>query len=341
LSVHDFKRAAEKLRAWTSKPKQDESEDTAEAKLPENLTVHSPVHWPGFKNRFERNLNLALFMRSLKKVLHPDDPPTAVITTAAIPSDLAKARPDLNWVYYCVDDLSQWPGLDGESLLRLERDMLPHIKSFVSVSNNLQTRLGALGHDSTLITHGIDLEHWNIERRALGAAKPVALYWGHADRRLDSQVCLALADRLRLRMVGPQTDVDPLLREHPDIDWTGSVDYAQLPDEAARADVLVMPYADLAVTRAMQPLKLKEYLATGLPVIATPLPATEPWADTLDLSADPAEFAKLTFVRARTELDAAQANARKRLQQEGWSSKAHAFEDVFSKHAPECSEDKR
>lgn len=335
LSLHDFKRANEKLKAWVTKPKNDDTARDEAAPLPENLTVHSPIHWPGFKNRFERGLNLVLFMRSLKRIIKPSDPPTAIITTASIPADLAKARNDLNWVYYCVDDLSEWPGLDGESLLRLERDMLPHIKSFVSVSDNLKERLSALGHESTLITHGIDLDHWKIERRCLGSESPVALYWGHADRRLDTQACLALANQMRLRMVGPQTDVNPTLLEHPQIEWAGSVDYAKLPAEAANADVLVMPYADLPVTRAMQPLKLKEYLATGLPVIATPLPATEPWASALDLAAEPAEFARLALERATTDLPDSQKEARERLQHESWTNKSHAFEDAFLKHAPD------
>ena len=60
------------------------------------------------------------------------------------------------------------------------------------------------------------------------------------------------------------------------------VPYEELPSLAARATVLVMPYADLPVTRAMQPLKLKEYLATGKPVVVRALPATGPWADCLD-----------------------------------------------------------
>ena len=37
------------------------------------------------------------------------------------------------------------------------------------------------------------------------------------------------------------------------------------PALAREAAVLIMPYADLPVTRAMQPLKLKEYLATDRP----------------------------------------------------------------------------
>ena len=52
-----------------------------------------------------------------------------------------------------------------------------------------------------------------------------------------------------------------------------------------------MPYADLPVTRAMQPLKLKEYLATGKPVVVRDLPATEPWADCLDVAETPEAFA--------------------------------------------------
>ena len=51
---------------------------------------------------------------------------------------------------------------------------------------------------------------------------------------------------------------------------------------AREAAVLIMPYADLPVTRAMQPLKLKEYLATEKPVVALDLPSVKPWSDCLD-----------------------------------------------------------
>ena len=330
LRPHDVKRALEKFNGWLKKPKDDAP---TEERLPENLTVHAPVHWPGFKNRFERSLNLVLFLRALKTLIKPEDPPTAVITTASICADLAKARPDLNWVYYCVDDLSEWPGLDGATLAALEDEMLPHVKSFVAVSEHLRERLGARGHESVLVTHGIDADHWRVERRELGEEKPVALYWGHADRRLDADVCLAVAEAMTLRMVGPRTEVDPRLLNHPRIEWHGPVDYDELPAQAARADVLVMPYADLEVTRAMQPLKLKEYLATGLPVIATALPANESWREAMDLSFDPQEFAELAWQRATSELPSAQQDARERLVSETWTAKSHAFEREISRIA--------
>lgn len=114
-------------------------------------------------------------------------------------------------------------------------------------------------------------------------------------------------------MAGPRAGVASRLLNHRNIHWRGPVDYSQLPRIAPETDVLVMPYAITPATMAMQPLKLKEYLATGLPVIATPLPATEPWADAMDVVGDPETFASRVVERARMPLPESQAIARRRL----------------------------
>ena len=89
----------------------------------------------------------------------------------------------------------------------------------------------------------------------------------------------------------------------------------------AKPPVLVMPYADLPVTRAMQPLKLKEYLATGKPTVVRDLPATRGWGDCLDLAGSPEEFAHLVRLRLATGLPAEQRAARTRLAGESWATK--------------------
>ncbi len=91
-----------------------------------------------------------------------------------------------------------------------------------------------------------------------------------------------------------------------------------------------MPYADLPVTRAMQPLKLKEYLATGRPVIVNQLPSTEPWIDCLDSACNPEQFASLVLLRLRTGLPGSQRSGRERLEHESWAAKARIFEHHFS-----------
>ncbi|MCB9915701.1 MAG: glycosyltransferase [Planctomycetes bacterium] len=334
LNLHDLKRGAEKLRAWLG-PRaaaQAPADAPADARDEPAPTVHAPVHWPGFGTRLERALNRRLLQRALGEVLDPLRPPAAVITTASIVADLARALPELPWVYYCVDDLSEWPGLDAEALRRMELDLLPSVRRVIAVSETLVERLRGLGVEAALLTHGIDLAHWSgVVRRPAPppGERPRAVYWGHADRRLDSAVCLALAEQLELVMVGPTTDVDPALRAHPHVVWRGKVDYAELPRVASEADVLVMPYADLPVTRAMQPLKLKEYLATLLPVVATPLPANRAWAAAMDLVAEPRAFAARALERARAPLDEGQRVARAALAHETWAEKARRFEALF------------
>ena len=90
--------------------------------------------------------------------------------------------------------------------------------------------------------------------------------------------------------------------------------------------MLIAPYADLPVTRAMQPLKLKEYLATGKPVVVRKLPATESWADCADVVETPEAFAAAVVERLRTGLPEDQRRARQRLEAESWAAKAAQFE---------------
>jgi glycosyltransferase involved in cell wall biosynthesis len=322
LSLADVKRGFEKLGDWLRPPKPAAADGEVTA-LPPGLRVHAPLHWPSFSAPWERALNRSLLGRALAPVFTPA--PEAVITTVPITADLAAATPHLRWIYYCVDDLAAWPGLDASTLRTMEQDLLRQVQMIVAVSDHL-----AAVHKGRapvrLLTHGVELETWrSVQRRAPRAAgeKPTALFWGLADARLDSAICRALAEASNLVFVGPQAaDLDPALLSHKNIVWRGPLPFAQLPREAEAADVLVMPYADLPVTRAMQPLKLKEYLATGLPVVATPLPATREWQDAFDSVGDPAAFVARVIERAQAPLPESQRIARERLSHESWGAKA-------------------
>jgi glycosyltransferase involved in cell wall biosynthesis len=335
LSLGDLRRGVEKLKGWTAKRR--ESAPAARVPNPMEPLVHAPVHWPGFKTRAERMLNQALLRRALGAVLNGATKPVAVITTVPITADLAAIFPGLKWIYYCVDDFAEWPGLDGDTLRRMELDLLRQASTVICVSDVLKRRLAALGIQAHLLTHGVELSHWQaVRRRPLcgPGRRPTLLYWGHADKRLDADILLHLTATCDVRMVGRYDEVDGRLIRQRGITWTGPQPYERLPELASEADVLIMPYADLAVTRAMQPLKLKEYLATGLPVVATPLPANRAWGDAMDLTSDPDHFAKLCLARARRSLPESQARARGRLANESWENKALQFEQWFMASKP-------
>jgi glycosyltransferase involved in cell wall biosynthesis len=73
-------------------------------------------------------------------------------------------------------------------------------------------------------------------------------------------------------MGDPGTDVSALEGE-PNIHLLGARTYTQLPDVLRAADAGLIPYARNELTESIFPMKVYEYLAAGLPVVATPLPS--------------------------------------------------------------------
>ncbi len=311
-------------------------------------TVLSPVMWPRFRRSFERRLNAALLERSLRGALD-DGRSTLGVTTIPLVADLIGRGPVDRWVYYCVDDLAAWPGLDRQTLLDMERRLVERVDQIVVVSEELEHRIAGMGRSSTLLTHGVDLGHWAGSQGAgsqwAGSARaadtrtagPVVLFWGVVDRRLDTAWLRALAARLegahteraRIDLVGPANNPDPEIAAIDGVELAGPVPYDDLPELAGTADVLVMPYADMPATRAMQPLKLKEYLATDRPVVVSSLPAVAGWEDACDVAADAQTFAESVARRLSSGLPRSQAEARRRLEDETWASKAAVFEKVL------------
>lgn len=321
LDLATVKRGFEKLRHW-SRP------SLAAKPLPANLRVLNPRMWPWFSHAWDRRLNRWLLTRALRPVVTPN---TVAVTTLPLVADLIGRLPVVKWVYYCVDDFSVWPGLDGDTLRRMEERLIAGADRIVVVSETLRRRVAGFGKPAGLLTHGVDLDFWRspgeelTEAREL--AKPLIVFWGVIDRRMDSAFVRRLADeRLgTILLVGPQQDPDPAVLALPDVVVWPAQPLERLPALARSAAVLVMPYADLPVTRAMQPLKLKEYLATGLPVVVRDLPANREWAECMDVAATPEAFAAAVRRCLAEGVTAAQREARRRLEREGWDAKAEAF----------------
>lgn len=322
-----FARAAGKLRGWTGGGPRRESA------APPGPDVLQPIMLPWIRRRWQRSLNRSLLLRRLRQWLDAAPGPVTAVTTVPIVADLMGRLPVSRWVYYRVDDFSQWPGLDGPSLAAMEREVLARADRVVAASEVLVQTSGR--SDATLLTHGVDLSHWSAKVAAPAEIsefpRPRALFWGLIDRRLDPHVVRAVAGALghgTLVLLGPEQDPDDDLARIPGVRRIPAASYADLPAYAAAADILVMPYADAPVTRAMQPLKLLEYLATDRPVVARDLPAVRAWGDALDIAPTPEEFVQAVRRRLDSGLPMAQAAARRRLDGESWVAKSATFERV-------------
>ena len=210
--------------------------------------------------------------------------------------------------------------------------------SRIAVSETLQTHLANLGCSARLLTHGVEPHAWREPVRGdlpmplakiASADGPLIVFWGMIDRRIDLPFLRRLGESMKsgcIALVGPRDNPDPQLARLPRVRLFPPVPPSALPALADRAAVLIAPYADLPVTRAMQPLKLKEYLATGKPVVVRKLPATAEWADCCDVVETPDEFANAVLKRWKCGVPPDQVVARQRLEAESWAAKTAQFE---------------
>jgi len=333
LNLADLKRGVRKARSWLNRKQQ------AAPNLPEGLTIVSPPMYPGYRSDWQTQINDRSIAHCVRKSRKPHHR-SVVITTLPTTADLAQHLNADRWIYTCVDDYAQWPGTDQEVMGAMERRLIERVDEVACVSDTLARRVNEMGRlSSVLLTHGVDVSFWQSPAITTRLArdwpvidKPVALFWGLLDERMDRDwsVALSRCESVHAAFVGP-LKIDPGHLFNADSLYLGPIAFEDLPAHAAAASVLIMPYIDAPVTRAMQPLKLKEYLATMKPVVVRDLPSTRAWADCCDLASDRQTFVRLVQERCKTGTPPEQIEARKRrLAGESWTAKAIQLAELIN-----------
>lgn len=176
-------------------------------------------------------------------------------------------------VYDCTDDLTAVGGVP--SFFRHDEELLLKRADLTLVpSRVLLGRKQSLARRIMRLPHGAWVERFKVHpRRARNPEDCTALYYGHLHRQhLDFDALERLArDRPRWRLVL----VGPVRTSHgwpANVILPGQVPHGELRVWIDQADVLLLPYVLNRYTEAVMPAKTYECLATGRPIVATPLP---------------------------------------------------------------------
>jgi glycosyltransferase involved in cell wall biosynthesis len=235
-------------------------------------------------------------------------PPTQ--TTLDILSGL---KPRLT-LYDCSENYEGFPGIPKD-IDRTEKELLGRADLVSCTSRFLLEKVGRFRPDAFLCGPGVDYERFRIlqNERPTGGVRTVCFFGHISEERVDFAVLRAIAGAgFTVRLVGTLGRLERGLLETPGVDYRGESAHADLPAALAGADALIIPYHVGPLTRGISPAKVYECLASGKPLVATPLPELVGLSEHVYLAEDPKEFVdtlrglpKLETeekVRARTEL---------------------------------------
>jgi glycosyltransferase involved in cell wall biosynthesis len=184
-------------------------------------------------------------------------------------------------VYDCMDELSLFRGAPRE-LVRRERELLALADVVFAGGPKIWNAKRKLNPNCFCYGCGVDAKHFaqacnpelQVPGDVAGLPRPIFGYIGVVDERIDYELLGFLADSTQgsVVMVGPSTKVDPVtFPRRKNLHWLGGRDYSDLPRYAKSFDVCIMPFAMNEATRFINPTKALEYMATGRPIVSTPI----------------------------------------------------------------------
>jgi beta-glucosidase/6-phospho-beta-glucosidase/beta-galactosidase/glycosyltransferase involved in cell wall biosynthesis len=190
--------------------------------------------------------------------------------------------PNRGVVYDCMDELSQFSGAPPQ-LVANEARLIANADIVFTGGYELWLRKRQQHPNVHFFGCGVEFDHFSkamspdtpIPPDIDFMARPILGWFGVVDERVDYAMVGEMA-RMRpdwsFAMVGPVVKVDPNLLPHaPNLFWLGGRDYQVLPNYCKAFDLCMMPFAINAATEYINPTKALEYLATGRPVISTPV----------------------------------------------------------------------
>jgi beta-glucosidase/6-phospho-beta-glucosidase/beta-galactosidase/glycosyltransferase involved in cell wall biosynthesis len=205
-------------------------------------------------------------------------------------------------VYDAMDELSQFTGAP-KSLIANERRLMLHADIIFTGGYELSLKKKEHHGNVHFFGCGVEFNHFaqaqdpatSIPPDIDFMTRPILGWFGVVDERVDYNMVGEMA-RMRpewsFALVGPVVKIDPNLLPHfPNLYWLGGRDYSVLPNYCRAFDICMMPFAMNASTQYINPTKALEYMATGRPIISTPVKdVINQYSDLVDIVKTPEEF---------------------------------------------------
>jgi glycosyltransferase involved in cell wall biosynthesis len=244
-------------------------------------------------------------------------------------------------IYHCVDDYAEFRGMASTALRGLERQLLAVADLVFTSSEPLWRERVRQNPNTFYIPHGVDVAHFSraldpglaIPSDLEGMPRPIVGFVGAVADFVDLEL-IAEAARARpewsFALVGRWITDLTAVKGLPNVHLLGQRPYDALPAYCRGFDVGVIPFRINALTLRANPLKLREYLAAGLPVVSTLLPEVARYDGLVRIARARGDFVG-EIERALNERDEAHIQRRlSAMRQESWDRRVEEFSERVS-----------
>ncbi len=332
-TTRDFKRIVNKLSKWLEGVK----------RINDHVFVYTLFLLPFHKYALARKFNEWFVAFSVRRRVRQLGFENAILWFF-IPhvGHLAGKLGEKAKVYYCTDEHTEMPGVDKEALRNLETGLLKKADVVFVTSRNMQKKKGEINSNVHYSPHAVRFDHFaktqsgeTVVAAGLTALQGTVVgYIGMVDIWFDQELLGQVAERLphsHFVIVGRVgTDIS-ILQRFPNIHFLGPKKFEELPSYLKRFDVCMIPFQVNELTRNLNPIKLKEYLAAGKPVVTTPLPDMEEYMEVIEMASESQAFAEKIEKLVREDSPDRIRQRMDRMREDSWESRVEKISQVVTK----------
>lgn len=313
-------------------------------KTEKGFWVYSPFSLPVHHIRWAKPLNdrlLSFQVRRTARRLDIHDPVVLVACPAACDVALTIKRNKL--LYQRTDRYEEAANIDVQTIKRYDKKLKACADLTYFANKALFDEESHQCRKALYLDHGVDFERFSSAEQSptvpediAGIPRPIVGYFGTiSEHSVDIVLCEKIADLLpetSFVYIGTSYEYYPKLKAKPNVWFLGQKDYEQIPHYGKCFDVGILPFRLNRWTEAVNPIKLKEYLALGKPVVSTPVfTQIHEYLDVTYVAETPEDFAGC-ITKALNEDNAERIAARRqKVKADTWDSKAQLLlAELFS-----------
>jgi glycosyltransferase involved in cell wall biosynthesis len=269
--------------------------------LPPGFSVYAPesfppqIYWPRWLGGLAQRLRFSrarrmLVQRGCERIILYICRPDFGSAVASVPHDVS---------CYHIDDEYSFSKVDLP-LDPIESQLIRAVDQVIVHSRGLLEKKGLLNPHVALVPNGVDYQAYAQPQPEPQDLSPIPHprigYTGLLKNQLDWPLICNLILRHRewsYVFVGPQAphpdaaETIRLLASRPNVYFLGAKSVEELSSYPQHFDVCIMPYCLDGYTKYIYPLKLHEFLASGRPVVGTPIRSVQEFSHIITIADTP------------------------------------------------------